>query len=68
MIKKILAKLANWESVKGQHKPSAEEMFRREQVREKELADEREDRHRQNKQEEGWQEVKIPDGTERSPK
>ncbi|MDP3799938.1 MAG: hypothetical protein Q8Q90_00765 [bacterium] len=68
MIKKLFAKLVNWESVRGQHKPSAEEVFRREQVAESNIAREREEQHRQNKQEEGWEEVKLPDGTERSSK
>ncbi len=68
MIKKFLAKLMNWEAPKGAHKPSAEEIFQNEQRREKELADEREKQHRQNKQEEGWQEVKLPEGVEQNPK
>ncbi len=42
MIKKFLAKLMNWEAPKGAHKPSAAEIFQREQKRESELSKERE--------------------------
>jgi hypothetical protein len=66
MIKKLLAKLVNWEGVRGQHKPSAAEIFQREQKVESELAKEREEQHKRNKQEEGWQEVEIPSGQEKS--
>lgn len=41
MIKKLLAKLINWESVRKWHKPSAEEVFMREKNREQELSEER---------------------------
>ena len=68
MIKKFFAKLVNWEAPKGAHKPSAEEVFQREQTRESELAREREEQHRQNRQEDEWKEVKLPDGTEQNPK
>lgn len=63
----IGTKLVNWESVKDKHNPSVVEIFQREHGRESELAREREEQHRQNKQEEGWKEVKLPEGTERSP-
>lgn len=68
MIKKFLAKLVNWEAPKGAHKPSAEEVFQREQKRERELAREREGQHRQNNQEDKWEEIKLPNGTEQNPK
>lgn len=67
-MKKFLAKLINWEAPKGAHKPSAEEVFHREQARDKELAGEREEQHKQNKQGEGWEQVRLPKGTEQNPK
>lgn len=60
MIKRFLAKLVNWEGPRGAHKPSTEEVFQREQRRDRELAEEREKRHKQNIQEDKWQEVKLP--------
>ncbi len=68
MIKKFLAKLINWEAPRGAHKPSAEDVFKREQLRERELAQERERRHKQNVREGKWEEVKLPDGIERNSK
>lgn len=61
----IGTKLINWESVKNVHKPSSAEIFVREQKREKELADERERQHKQNIQEDKWEEVKLPEGSEK---
>lgn len=40
-MKKLIAKLINWEGIKSWHKPSAEEVFMREQKRERELSEER---------------------------
>ncbi len=68
MIKKFLSKLVNWESVRGARKPSAAEIFKREQQRESELAREREEQHRQNRQKDEWKEVKLPEMTEQNPK
>ena len=67
MLKKFLVKLVNWESVRGQHKPSAEEIFKREQKTESELAKEIERQHRQNIQDDQWREVEVPKETERNP-
>lgn len=67
-MKKLLAKLINWEAPRGVHKPSADEIFRREQKSASEIAKEDEKRRKVNIEESQWEEVKLPDGTEQNPK
>ena len=64
MFKKFIARLVNWEDVRGQRKPSAQEIFQRGQKLESELAKEREEQHHRNKQESEWEEVEVPVGQE----
>lgn len=63
-MKKFLAKLLNWEGPRGTHKPSAEEIFQREQKTASENAREEEARRKANIEEGRWQEAQIPEGQE----
>lgn len=66
-MKKFLAKLLNWEAPRGARKPSAEEIFQREKKKESEYSKEEEARRKANIEEDKWEEVKLPDGTEQKP-